>query len=105
MAAKIFEKYSPGAPVPSGTYLNRKTWELAHVSESGGSLPEGEDVAYYRLPLLLVLALGPLAGLAFILFLPLAGVIAAVYMALKVIAGSTPWRGGRQAGEETRSAR
>jgi len=33
---------------------------------------EGEGVTYYRLPLLLVIAVGPVIGLAFILFLPVA---------------------------------
>jgi hypothetical protein len=105
MAAKIFERYVPGASVPSGTYLNRKSWELVQIPEGGGYVPAGEDITYYRMPLLLVLAMGPLAGLAFILFLPLAGSIAAIYMAMKVIAGSIPWGGGKHAGGATPTAR
>jgi hypothetical protein len=103
--ARVLEKYSPGVFAPSGTYLNRKTWELVQISEGGDYLPAAEGMAYYRVPLLLVLALGPLTGLAFILFLPLAGSIAAIYMALKVIAGNHPWRGDKQTGEETGAAR
>lgn len=105
MMGKVLRKYSPGAFAPSGTYLNRKTWDLVQISEGGHYLPVGEGIVYYRVPLLLVLTLGPLAGLAFILFLPLAGSIAAIYMALKVIAGNFPWQGGKQAGEETGTAR
>jgi hypothetical protein len=105
MVSKIFEKYSPGVFAPSGTYLNRKTWDLMQISKGGDYLPAGQGIDYYRVPLLMVLALGPLAGLAFVLFLPLAGSAAAIYMALKVIAGKIPWQGGKQAGGETRTAR
>ncbi len=98
-------KYSAGQFVPSGTYLNRKTWDLVQVSEGGDHLSGGDGVTYYRVPVLLVLALGPLAGLAFVVFLPIAGSIAAIYLALKVIASNIPWWGGKQAGEETRTAR
>ena len=105
MLAKIFEEYGPGAFAPSGTYLNRRTWGLVQIPEGGDYLSASEGVTYYRLPLLVVLTLGPLAGLAFVLFLPLAGSVAAIYMALKVIAGNIPWQGGKQAGKETRTAR
>jgi hypothetical protein len=105
MMAKIFEQFSPGAFAPCGTYLNRASWELLQISEGGDYLPADDGIAYYRVPLLLVLALGPLAGLAFVLFLPLAGAIAAIYLALKVIAGNIPWWGGNRAGGETRRAR
>ena len=105
MLAKILEEYGPGAFAPSGTYLNRRTWGLVQIPEGGDYLSAGEGVTYYRLPLLVVLTLGPLAGLAFVLFLPLAGSVAAIYMALKVIAGNIPRQGGKQAGGETRTAR
>jgi hypothetical protein len=66
------KEYGSDQPAPGGTYLNRKTWELVHVSEDGAYLKGGDGVSYNRVPALMVLALGPLAGLAFILFLPLA---------------------------------
>lgn len=105
MMAKIFEQFSPGAFAPSGTYLSRPSWEWLQISEGGDYLPADDGITYYRVPLLAVLALGPLAGLAFVMFLPIAGSIAAVYIALKVIAGNIPWWGGKRAGGETRSAR
>ncbi len=70
---------------PGGIYLRRKGWELVEVAEEGGRLPGGEDVRYYRLPLLLVLLLGPFAGLAFILFLPLAVPVVAINALAKAI--------------------
>jgi hypothetical protein len=105
MLAKIFEEYGPGAFAPSGTYLNRKTWGLVQIPEGGGYLSPGEGVTYYRLPLLVVLVLGPLVGLAFILFLPLAVPIVALYLAAKVIARNFPWRARKQAGEGFPSGR
>lgn len=68
--------------VPAGTYLSRSTWELVSVED--GAVLKGGDATYYRLPVLLVLALGPFAGLAFILFLPLAVPL----VALNALAGA-----------------
>ena len=66
----MFKKYSGGTFVPCGTYLNTKGWEFHGVPKEGDYL-EGEGT-YYRLPVLVVMGLGPLIGLAFILFLPVA---------------------------------
>lgn len=74
----MFKKFSGGTFVPCGTYLNTKHWEFHGVPPEGEVL-EGEDTTYYKVPLLLVLGLGPLIGLAFILFLPVAVPIVLVY--------------------------
>ena len=68
---KMIRKYSGGTFAPCGTYVNTKSWEFQSVPREGDRL-EGEGVTYYRVPLLAVMVLGPLAGLAFILFLPVA---------------------------------
>jgi len=67
----MIRKYSGGTFAPCGTYLNTKDWEFQSVPREGDCL-EGEGATYYRVPLLAVMVLGPLAGLAFILFLPVA---------------------------------
>jgi hypothetical protein len=67
----MIRKYSGGTFAPCGTYVNTKNWEFHSVPREGDRL-EGEGVTYYRVPLLAVMVLGPLAGLAFILFLPVA---------------------------------
>lgn len=67
----MVRKYSGGTFVPGGTYLNMKRWEFVGVPPEGDYL-ENEGATYYRFPLLLVLVVGPLAGLAFVLFLPVA---------------------------------
>jgi hypothetical protein len=66
----MIRKYSGGTFAPCGTYVNTKSWEFQSVPREGDRL-EGEGT-YYRVPLLAVMVLGPLAGLAFILFLPVA---------------------------------
>ena len=67
----MIRKHSGGTFAPCGTYLSTKGWEFQSVPREGDYL-EGEGVTYYRVPLLAVMALGPLVGLAFILFLPVA---------------------------------
>ena len=67
----MIRKYSGGTFAPCGTYLNTKEWGFHSVPREGDRL-EGEGLTYYRVPLLAVMVLGPLAGLAFILFLPVA---------------------------------
>jgi hypothetical protein len=71
-------KYSGGTFAPCGTYVNTKNWEFHGVPKEGDYL-EGEGVTYYRLPLLVLMGLGPLIGLAFILFLPVAVPVVFVY--------------------------
>jgi hypothetical protein len=79
-------KHKAGELVTGGIYLNRKSWELAAIGDEGGRLP-AEDGAmhYYKLPLLLVMALAPFAGLAFVLFLVVAVPIMFVYSAPRAI--------------------
>lgn len=101
----MFKKYEPGAFVSGGTYWKTKAWELVQVPEGGDCLPAGEGVSYYRAPVLLVLLLGPLAGLAFILFLPLAVPLVALYWVVRTISSNIPWLHHRQAGERFRPAR
>jgi hypothetical protein len=95
----MVKKYSGGQFVPAGIYWNREAWELAQIPEEGDYLPAGEGATYYRVPLLLVVALGPLIGLAFILFLPLAVPALALYAAAKVIFRNVPWRRQKEANE------
>jgi hypothetical protein len=60
-------RHEAGEFVDGGIYLSRKSWDLTAIPEEGGRLP-AENGHYYRLPLLMVMALAPIAGLAFILF-------------------------------------
>jgi hypothetical protein len=63
--------YQPGEAAPTGTYWNAKTFEMVQIAQEGDCLPAG-DGKYVRAPLALVLLVAPLAGLAFVIFLPFA---------------------------------
>ena len=81
----MIRKHSGGTFAPCGTYLSTKGWEFQSVPREGDYL-EGEGVTYYRVPLLAVMVLGPLAGLAFILFLPVAVPAVLVYAVARRLA-------------------
>jgi hypothetical protein len=97
MFAKIRTKYHPGQAVAGGMYWNRKTWELVDIPEEGGELPATEGIVYHRLPILLLMTVGPFVGLAFVLFLPVAVPVVLGYLAVKAIwknIGRRPAAGG-----------
>lgn len=81
-------RHEAGEFVPGGIYWNRKSWDLTTIAEEGGYLPEDGATHYYRLPLLLVMALAPLAGLAFVLFLAVAVPVMLIYSVPGAIAAA-----------------
>lgn len=58
--------------VEPGLYYALKPLKLTSVDERG-PLPGAEALTYHRVPMLLMLALSPLLGLAFVIFLPFIG--------------------------------
>lgn len=90
-------RHEAGEFVTGGIYLNRKSLDLTAIGEEGGSLPtENGAHYYYRLPLLLVMAMAPLAGLAFILFLAVAVPVMVVYSVPSAIAAAVRRRRNRK---------
>ena len=83
----MIRKHSGGTFAPCGTYVNTKNWEFQSVPREGDYL-EGASVTYYRVPLLTVMAFGPLIGLAFILFLPVAVPAVLIYAVARRLAMS-----------------
>jgi len=75
--------YKANTVVKGGTYLNLKQGEFVTISEEEGILPGKSDVKYVRVPTAAMLVLGPLFGLLFVLFLPLAVPLVLVSMAAK----------------------
>lgn len=64
--------YTANQNVESGLYLNLKKFSITSL-EADGPLPGTADDIYRRVPMLLMLAVAPLLGLVFVIFLPLIG--------------------------------
>ena len=67
----MFKRYQPGEPVPRGKYWNLYSGDYVVFGEEGGVLPRAEG-EYVRFNPLLMLTLGPLMGLGYVVFLPIA---------------------------------
>ena len=66
-------RYHGNETVNPGFYWNPTKWEITTIEKKGTMLPGGEEVDYHRIPLPLVLMLGPIMGAAYVIFLPLIG--------------------------------
>jgi hypothetical protein len=82
-----------GRTVKGGYFLNLRDWKLEVVEGNTGVLPGDETLRYRRLPVLGLVVLAPMMGLAFVVMLPFIG--------LAVIAE----RGGRTLGKLLRGRR
>jgi hypothetical protein len=99
---------SGGTKVKAGYYWRASQWEIVTISgRDGGVLPGGHDEVFYGIPILAMLALAPIMGALFVMFLPFIGfaillqyAAQAAYRAVKsqaVQAGATlapSWRPG-----------
>jgi hypothetical protein len=68
-------RYHSSDYAKGGFYCNTSRWEIITVPKGGGSLPGGNEEHYIRLPLFLVMLLGPLMGGLYVVFLPLIGFV------------------------------
>ncbi len=59
---------------PGGVYLNLTNGEFVQLHEKTRLLPGTREVKYIKVPAALAMIAGPFIGLAFIIFLPFAGV-------------------------------
>lgn len=64
--------YRAGEVAKPGLYLNPRQLSFRSVDEEG-ALPGKGDESYRRVPVLLLLVMGPLLGLAYAVFLPFIG--------------------------------
>jgi hypothetical protein len=71
------KRYEGGAQVKPGAYVNLGTGQFTFIGGETASLPRAK-ARYARIPLALVFVLGPVAGLAYIIFIPLAGIVSLV---------------------------
>lgn len=83
------KRYNGGETVPRGVYLNLSDWELIQLYGDIPALPGNGEVKYIKVPAVLAVLGGPFAGLAFIIFLPLAGIIGIIsFLAYKMAWGA-----------------
>ena len=64
--------YTGRQTVHAGLYLNTATYHMESLN-ADGTLPGTELQTYWRVPMLAMLAVAPLLGLAFVMFLPFVG--------------------------------
>ncbi len=65
-------KFKSGAAVKSGYYLNLSRWHIEPVEHDGAKLPEGPG-EWIAIPTAAALALTPVLGATFLMFLPVIG--------------------------------
>ncbi len=66
--------YQSGSAVRSGYYFNAARWHVEPVADGGGKLPDGAG-SWIQVPTVVALALVPILGATFLMFLPLIGFI------------------------------
>jgi hypothetical protein len=66
-------RYDGGSAVRSGYYLDPARWHIEPVAHDGERLPDGRS-KWVRIPTAAALALVPVLGAAFVVFLPFVGV-------------------------------
>lgn len=80
--------YAAGEPVKAGTYMDLTTGQfLSFQGPEKAMLPAAPAAKYVRIPVGLVFILGPMAGLAYIIFLPLAGIGSLVMLPIHRLKG------------------
>ncbi|HEY7725895.1 MAG TPA: hypothetical protein VH880_11210 [Anaeromyxobacteraceae bacterium] len=62
-----------GTAAKAGYYLNTRTWQVHPVAKDGERLPGEPGEKWMKVPVLAALALAPVLGLAFLVFLPFIG--------------------------------
>lgn len=67
------KRHYAGQIVEAGFYLNTRTLELTAIGPQGGKLGGPEQSRHVKIPAVLMLALAPLLGALYVIFLPLAG--------------------------------
>src|SRR5690349_12774404 len=70
--------YESGSAVLSGYYLNPASWSVVPVAHDGERLPSGAG-RWLRIPAAAALAIVPILGATFLVFLPLIGFLVTLW--------------------------
>ena len=80
--------FEGGTRVRQGTYVSLRTGEFVTTGGRNPVLPAQEKGEYLRVPIGMVLIAGPVIGLAYIIFLPLAGIGSLIMLAIHKVFGA-----------------
>jgi hypothetical protein len=75
---KMLARLDGGVIAKGGCYWSMKDGEFVSIPKEGGMLEGGSERKYVKVPVPLVLILGPVMGVAFAMFLPISGVLVLV---------------------------
>ena len=81
-------RHRGGSRVKWGFYWNLAKWEIVTVPREGGVLPGAREHRYVRVPILLLLALAPVMGGLYVVFLPFIGFAMVLSFAGRKTAGA-----------------
>lgn len=80
-------KFGGGTQVKGGYYWNPRGWQVEVIGNEGGTLPGTPDQHFLRLPFLVMLAVVPMMGMMFAVFLPAIGFALFVYAIARKLTG------------------
>ncbi len=86
----MFKQHHGSDLVKRGTYLCITTGEFTNVGEKGGYLPGETGSHYVKVNPLLALIVGPIAGMLFVIFLPLAVPLFMLWLVARKLGVRTP---------------
>ncbi len=66
-------RYHGKESVKGGLYWSPSRWQMVTIPKEGGVLAGEAEMRYIRVPLLMMLVLGPVMGAAYVMFLPFIG--------------------------------
>ncbi len=96
-------RYRGSESVKGGLYWSPSQWQIVPLTKAGGVLPGGPETRYIRLPLVMMLLLGPIMGAGLVAFLPFIGFALILvfgskrmYAALQKMAATPPVRRGAE---------
>ena len=66
-------RHTGGEITKHGFYWNPRTWQVTLIERQGGALPGPATERYARVPVVAMLAVAPIMGAAYVMFLPVIG--------------------------------
>lgn len=104
MLARLFSRHAGAEQVAGGIYWSHRDAGFVSVPREGGNLPGQPSDAFTRVPILVVLVVGPILGTAFAFFLPAAAFVGMARLILGGLVGRMRRTAARRAAKAERAA-